>query len=242
MLACTPVYCHTGAQALSVMETNKLVVVDGIRCTSNEQRLRDCANIELNVICDHGKCAFVRCREEWLRVKNVSSATVSVQEYNAMYTVLIFWELYCNASHSPTSFTVVCFNQQHKTELLTNNGTLMQISVGGLLSHHAAAYTCCVSPIYYNGHYSAERKCTLTDSEMLSSDSFMTLATSTEINSFVISASTGMDVFVSNDLNMRVTIIGGVLGFTISILLLLLVICGGALLCLLRSRHMIPKR
>ena len=219
-------------QAWLGIETDGLdIVVDHIDCTSNELRILTCADIGLVTDCDHGGGARVRCRDERLRVRNVNSTTVSVGEYNEMYyTVILSWELYSNATHSPTLFIVACSNQQllHRTELSMINGTLMQISVGGLLSH--AAYNCCVSPMYYYayGRYIAERKCTLT--EIPRSDSF------------TMPASTGLDMFVSSDLNMRVTITGGVLGFIIAILLVLLVICGGALLYLLRSRRMIPKR
>lgn len=61
-------------------------------------------------------------------------------------------------------------------------------------------------------------------------------------NSSVTPVSIGL---VSSDLsNMRasINIIGGVLGSIIVILLLLLAMCGGALVYLLQSRSVIPKR
>ena len=57
----------------------------------------------------------------------------------------------------------------------------------------------------------------------------------------MISASIGSEKVIGSDLNMRASIIGGVLGSIIIILLLLLAMCGGALLFLLRSRSTTPK-
>ena len=200
-------------------------------CNSSEARLRDCDSFEQKNSDCGGGGAGVRCREEQLRVKNISAATISIPEYyDTMNTVLISWELYSNASHKPSSFTIVCFNQQHRNiselSISYNNGTLTQISVGVLLP--STSYNCCVSPIYYYGEYTAERKCSLTNSEILQADSFI-IPTSTELEKFV-------------DISSHSNIIGGVLGSIMIILLLLLTACGGALLYMLRSKGVFLKR
>ena len=204
-----------GAVALLGQSTGN-DVIDRVFCDSSEARLLECPHIkrgEYGYFCRFGGGASIRCREEKLRVKNVSAATVDTPHCTKHTTVLISWELYNDAPHSPSSFTVECYNQQHHTELSMINGTLMQISVGGLLS--STSYNCCVLAIYY-GNYETEGRCTST--EILQSDS----PTS--------------PVSRSND---RQNIIGGVLGFIIVILIILLSICGGTLL---RSKGVIPKR
>ena len=190
--------------------------------------------------CHSSGGASVRCSKERLRVKNVSAVTVKTHTM----TVTISWELYSGAPHKPSSIRVWCFNQHVGFILWVNNGTLAQISVGDLLS--STSFDCCVSAIYY-GYFEPEEQCTSTDS-MLPSDLFtiptpnqtlnqtFTTPTSTQMNSSMIP---GSKKVVSNNLNMRVSIIGGVMGSIIIILLLLLAICGGALLFLLR---MITKR
>ena len=129
-------------------------------------------------------------------------------------------------------------------ELSVNNGTLTQINVGDLLS--STSFACCVSAIYYYGYYEAERRCASTDSDL-----FVTPAPNQTSNqpftmnsTSLISASVGSEKVVSSDLNMKASIIGGVLGSIIAVLLLLLVICGGIMLCLLRSnfKGVITKR
>ena len=228
-----------GAHALSWgLWYNYLPVLN---CDSSEtSTLLDC---NYNNIMRSGRncwSAGVRCSEERLRVKNVSAVTVNTTH---TVTVTISWALYSGAPHKPSSIRVWCFNQHVGFILWVNNGTLAQISVGDLLS--STSFECCVSAIYYyNGYFESEGQCTSTDS-MLPSDLFTTPApnrtlnqpfttpTSTQMNFSMIP---GSEKVVGNNLNMRVSIIGGVLGSIIAVLLLLLAICGGALLFLLRSR------
>ena len=81
-------------------------------------------------------------------------------------------------------------------------------------------------------------------------DSYITSAPNQTLNQPVtIPSSTqmvtmipGSEKVIGSDLNMRANIVGGVLGSIIIILLLLLAMCGGALLFLLRSRSMNPKK
>ncbi|MCG8620436.1 MAG: hypothetical protein MJE68_00360, partial [Proteobacteria bacterium] len=187
----------------------------------------------------NGGDAGVRCRDKWLQVKNITAATIQALYNNiTRQSILLSWELYNNASYTPNSFSVECFDRQHHMELSVNNGTLTQVNIGDLLS---TAFRCCVSAIYYRGHYEAEQRCTsTTDSDMLL-DLFPTPAPNRTVNQPATTPSStqmmpASEEIVGSDLNVRSNIIGGVLGSIIIILLLLLAMCGGALLFLLRSR------
>ena len=215
--------------------------------------LLECNYFRSGQYCYYGGGAGVKCSEERLRVKNISSATIDTPY--TTNTVLISWELYSGVSRNPSSFRVRCYNQQHHMELFVNIGTLTQIKldIGDLFS--SISYACCVSAIYnkyYYGNYIAGTRCTSTD--MLPSDPFttptptempnqpFTIPTSTQIlqsNSSMAPASISSDL---NNMRANINFIGGVLGSIIVILLLVLAVCGGALLYMLRSRSVIPKR
>ena len=77
---------------------------------------------------------------------------------------------------------------------------------------------------YAYGYYNGETQCT-------------SIGT---MNVFTSAAPTEM--FISSDSIMGANIVGGVLGSIIVVLVLLLAICGGALLYLLRARSVILKR
>ena len=223
------------------------LVIGGVSCGSYEIELLNCSNGYINHRCHSGGNVGVRCREEMLRVKNVSASTV-YSNYTKQ-SVMISWELYSNPSHRQnlSSFRVECFNNQHRMELFVNNGTLLQLNIRDLFS--STSFACCVLAIYYE-NYETERRCYTISSELLLdlvtsptpnqtiNELFMT-PTSTQMNPSMIP--TLEKVVGSDSVNMRASIIGGVLGSIIIILLLLLAICGGVLLFLLRSRNVIPK-
>jgi hypothetical protein len=213
-----------GALALwevPVIDSNfmsRFTFIDNLKvsCHSYETTLLNCPHNRRRDSCRFGGDAGVKCREEELRVKNVSIANIDMP-CCIKRTVRISWELHdSTSSHKPSSFTVTCFNQQHHTELSMINGTNMQILLGDLLP--SVSYTCCVSATYY-GNYETEERCTMISTEMLQSD--------------LLASPTKYD---------RADIIGGVLGFIVVILALLLAICGGALVYVLRSRGMTPQR
>ena len=188
-------------------------------------------------------------------MQNVSTVTVNTTNYTQ--SVMVSWELYSGVPHEPSSFRVRCYNQQRAIEfsLLVYNETFTRVSVGGALS--SVSFVCCVSVwyyyrgYYYRGYYyEAEEKCASTDSNMLLPDSYITSAPNQTSNQPVTTLSStqmmltsiGSEKVIGSDLNMRASIVGGVLGSIIIILLLLLAMCGGALLFLLRSRSMTPKK
>ena len=230
---------------------HRSIVIDEVRCDSTETKLLDCSHKKRGFRCRYGGDASVRCTDKLLQVKNITAATVPVQESCSNVTrqsILLSWELHSNASYTPSSFLVQCINQQHHyMELSVNNGTLTWVNIGDIFS--STIFDCCVSAIYYRGHYATERQCTITDSDMFLLDLSTTQVPNQTLNQPVttpsstqmISASIGSEKVISSDLNMRASIISGVLGSIIIILLLLLAICGGALLFLLQSRSMTPK-
>ena len=178
-------------------------------------------------------------------MQNVSTATVN----SSNHTVMVSWELYSGVRHKPSSLRIECHNQRAiEFSLLVYNETLTHVSVGGI--HSSVSFSCCVSVVYYDGYYEAKRKCTSTDPGMLLPDVYITPDTNQTSNQPVTTpsstqmmpASIGSEKVVGSDLNMRASIVGGVLGSIIIILLLSLAMCGGALLFLLRSRSMTKKQ
>ena len=139
-----------------------------------------------------------------------------------------------NLSHTsitPSSFRIECYHQQcEKFSLSMFNGTVTQISLGGLVFS-----TCCVLARYY---YDTERRCSASMDEVpmetfTSNRNLFTTPTS------IITGSS--EEIAGSDINMQTNIVGGVLGSVTIILLLLLALCGGALLFLLQSRNRTPK-
>ena len=116
-----------------------------------------------------------------------------------------------------------------------NKGTF-KINVGGLLPF--ASYNCCVSAIYYgyNDYYTAESRC---NAALIEAMALSTNAAPTEMPT-----SDSLQLSSASNMTAKVVTVGGVLGFIIVILVLLLAICGGALLYILRSRTsgVVPKR
>ena len=203
--------------------SNLNFVIRIVNCSSAEARLRNCAYLNQSH-CNSGNDAGVICRA----FKNVNT-TINVSS-DTMRSVLVTWEYHRHngTSRQLTSFKVECSSELHGhyTRFSVSNSTF-RINVGGLFPF--ASYNCCISAIYYGhylgpylipnyGYYTAESRCTLLEA--------MTNAVSTEM----------VKPLSSVDSNMRANIISGVLGFIITILVLLLAICGGALLYLLRSR------
>ena len=240
------------------MVDSNFIFIDEVSCSSSETALLNCFHIVRGrdgYFCSIAGDAGVRCREEELRVKSVSASESATQSYSnyTKQSVMISWELYSTSSHRPSSFRVECFDliHQHHMELSLNNGTLLQINMGDLLS--STSFACCVSAIFYE-KYETERRCYATSSELLP-DLVTSLTPNQTLNQVfmtytlthsTIPSSIGSDsekVCQCSDLNVRTTpsvIIGGVLGPIILVLLILLVIlCGRALL---QSRDVTAKR
>ena len=221
-------------------------IIRAVNCNSAEARLSDCIYLNSSH-CDLHRGAAVRCRA--FKYVNV---TIN-RPQDTVYSVLITWEYHRHNNTSRrrqlTNFEVECFSEQHYMSYLSANNNTFRARIGGLIPF--TSYNCCVSSIYYaHGYsgvsyvmedYTAEKRCILVtaiDSLTIVTVDAVTTVTPPEI---VIPLQQSGDSNMKNN-DMRVNIIGGALGFVIMILLLLLAICGGALLYLLRSKSVIPKR
>ena len=208
-------------------------VIRDVNCTSAEARLSDCVYLN-NSHCALRKGAGVRCRA----FKYVNVTINGPQD--TVYSVLITWEHHWHNNTSRqlqlTNFEVECFNEQHYISYISVNNNTFRASIGGLLPF--ISYNCCISSIYgrytYGPTADRERRCT----PVTGMNSTVNVLP-TEIT-MPLQQSHGASNMNNN--YMRENIIGGALGFVIVILLLLLAICGGALLYLLRSKSVIPKR
>ena len=87
----------------------KFVFIDDVLCESDEAQLLKCSHVERGdpgFRCRYGGNAGVKCREEELRVKNVSVDTTT-------HAILISWDLYSGELQpEPSSLRVWYFNQQ----------------------------------------------------------------------------------------------------------------------------------
>ena len=229
--------CYTEALDLQYSYGMNFVIRD-VNCTSAEARLSDCV-YSSSSHCDLRKWAGVRCRA----FKYVNVTINGPQD--TVHSVLITWEYHRhnNTARQLTNFKVECFSKQHNISYLSANNNTFRASIGGLIPF--TSYNCCVSSIYSNyGYlgrsYTAERRCTSVAAmnSLTTVNAVTTAALPTEI--IMPPQQSGDSNMKNND--MRVNIIGGALGFVIVILLLLLAICGGALIYLLRSKSVIPKR
>ena len=200
-------------------------MLDNVRCNLNKATLLDC-NVNLinhnqQNMCRHGGGAGVRCRVSQLNAISVAFVNTPCC---IMRTAVISWELKNITIYRLNSFEVHCFNDklQHSMEFSVDNETFTT-TLGGLLPS-ATYYICCVSAVY--GSFVADEICDLANET--SESNLLTSSTPSPIEN--------SGEFVG-DLDNRTSIIGGVLGFIIAALLILLAICGGALLYLLASKR-----
>ena len=135
------------------------VFIDNVFCRSDEAELLKCFHVERGdpgFRCSYGGNAGVKCREEELRVKNVSIDTTT-------HAISISWDLYSSElQHEPSSLRVWCFNRQRvEFSLWLNNETLTEMTLGNIFI--STPFACCILTIYY-GYYETERRCNSTDS------------------------------------------------------------------------------
>ena len=201
-------------------------MIENVNCTCDEPRLRDCPysnyTVSHSVKCQSDRIAGVRCKI----IENINFATVN-------NSVLVNWEYNNNIiSHQRSSFDVRC-NGQQRYNVSVSNGT-SRVIVGDLLPN--TSYDCCVSAKYTRptgAIGTTDIRCASIRSEDLPPPT-----TISDTNSMTAT----LTVANISDSNMTATIVvGAVLSCIIIILLVLLSVCGGALL---RSRTSpeAPKR
>ena len=172
--------------------------LDNVRCNlTRDMSLLECLHRAVPVTyCTRARDAGVLCRDDQGEVK-----TINVTIINPVHTVMISWVLgYSIRAGVPTTFKIECYNEKHSIAISVSNQT-STINLEGLLP--STSYSCCVSVVYEL--YTARRICT--DIE----------TTSTKITEETTSGSIE-EIALTN-------IIGGVLGFIIAVLLVILLIC-----------------
>ena len=204
-------------------------------CNGNEVTLLDCEhNGLLTHNCHHYEDAGVRCtgglvydlNSSLQSVKNVSvnlTNIVSIQGIN-LYTVLITWKLQNILSYQlqPSMYQIECLSNQHRIAMSVNN-TTFSVQLVGLLP--STSYNCCVSATYKA--YMPKGICV------------ETVSSKTSVTQLDLCETVGRASSSAADT------IGGVLGFIIAILLVLLAVLGVALVYLLRPRifrSVLPKQ
>ena len=203
------------------------ILLDNVNCNGREPTLFECGHVvEHN--CYHGEDAGVRCTgdvDSPLLSESVTNVSVNITSIISthgtnLYTVLITWKLQNTSwyQHPPNSLQIGCFSHPHRIERSVNY-TTFSIHLVGLLP--STLYNCCVSAVYES--YTAKGVCIETatippnETTMIQPDS--------PCNTL------GMASSSSNT-------IGGVLGFIIAVLLILLAISGAALVYLLRPKFL----
>ena len=146
--------------------------------------------------------------------------------------------------YHPNSFLVQCFIRQHRIEVSIDNNNTFVAQLGGLFSS-AIYYVCCVSAVY--GSYVADGMCAILPfqpTNMTLESSLLAITTPSEtLQDFASDPAISLITQTStSDSNERISIVGGVLGFILIVLVILLAFCGGALLFLLQSRSLILKK
>ena len=175
--------------------------------------------------CTSGVGAGVTCPFYDLQ-KNVH-VTFMNSSHCPLHDAWISWELNSTVIYQPSSFNITCHSINHELphniNFVVNNETFT-IQLRCLLTH----YICCVRAVYGPDNNVIDESCIPLQ--------LPNKTTNTESDDFVSThdASRGLDNTAG--------IVGGALAFIIVVLLIVLAICGGALLFLLRSRSLILRR
>ena len=204
-----------GAQALDKAHfgqgSGQAIVLDNVRCDSSEMALLQCSH---NGLFRHN-CNHREDAGVECSEEKERLLHISVNVIS-VHTVSINWELQNITLRQPNSYKAECFSEAHHIEMSVNN-TTFNIQLMGLLP--SISYNCCVSAVYgsYCNIYTPKGACIET----------------TTMNQ--IQPKSNSQASSSAD------IVGGVLGFIIALLLILLAISGAALVYLLRTKSVIPK-
>ena len=192
-------YNYTDSRHFS--EQGNTTVLRNIRCSPFDEHaeslLCDCI-VDTNTYdqCNGGYIAYVVCRDD-SRVKNVSAELITTVNASNVHMVSVTWVQNVSAAE-PTSFEVKCRNDFNTITVIVNNKTNSTEQIGPVLP--VSLYHCCVSGVYRDVYVARERCIQIETPELVMA-----------INN---------DVLTSNSIN----VVGGVLGFIIVLLLVLLII------------------
>ena len=200
--------------------------MDNVTCNSREAKLLKCQHVNLT---DPQQQAMHRCvTDGGAGVKcPIPLETVSVKYLSTFHCPLqyinISWQLHSKVIFQPSLFNLMCSNDKlsHRVEVWVDNKTFT-VQLGRLIPS-ATNYTCCVRAAISGPQLSS----TLIDE--ICTQVTVVSSTPTEPS----------DIKYTSDNNYRTSIVGGILGFIIAILLILL---AGTLLFFLQSRTSILKR
>ena len=166
--------------------------------------------------CDHSEDVSVRCilREDQ-RVKNITLSVEIISVPSTVHTALISWVLYNTTTDEPTSFDVKCSNEKHSILMSVSGLNVTTQLLMGLLP--VTSYNCCVSTVY----------------ELYRADGICNEIKTPEL--FISTRSTTMNQISSraSDHDSETNVVGGVFGFIVVILFVLLIISGVGLAFLL---------
>ena len=200
------------------------MVLDDVTCAGTETTLLSCFDSGHNLVpavgdCNHNNDISVRCvlkEEQQIKNINISVNIIDVNAPSTVHTALISWVLYNTTMDEPTTFDVKCSNEQHSITMSVS-GQNFTTHLMGLLPF--TSYNCCVSAVYER--YIADSVCDGIEIPHLD-------YTATQ--------------FLRADHNSETEVVGGVLGFIVVILLVLLIISGVALVYLLLKRNALSIR
>jgi hypothetical protein len=234
------------------------IALDNVHCDGSEAILLEC-NHDYEIFmhnCRHSEDAGVKCN------RDEDNKPINASIIKTLYTALITW-IPQNTTHYPlSSYLIECFSREHHIRMLVND-TTFNLELAGLLSF--MTYNCCVSTVYANYYrsysYTARRDCTeittilpptvkpseIPKTVMQSSESpwptvnpegISTIKPS-ENPTIQLNTSTGCETRSQGNVSSSgsADTIGGVLGFIIAILLILLALSGAALVYLLRLKY-----
>jgi hypothetical protein len=204
--------------------------------------------------CNHGEDAGVICTgNSSLFSNNVMNISINITMISThginLYTVLITWKWKNNSmiQNQLNSFQIECLSNQHRIEMSVNS-TTFSIELLGLLS--STSYNCCVSAVY--GSQIARAVCTeittIQPPTQTSETPLMHPSGGTTVKpegGSTIKPSTCQIQECSSKASSSADKIGGVLGFIIAVLLILLAVSVAALVYLLRPkflRNSVPKQ
>ena len=190
------------------------IVLDNVKCDSREEALLECGHRGFFVAnCGHGKDAGVRCHSDQ-KLQSINTKLLNVSTTNGASAVLISWKLQNISLDKPLLYYVKCLNEWHNIVLSVSNETYTT-QLEGLLP--ATQYSCCVLAAYES--YTAKGICNEIETP--------------ELNSFASSTTNEIQESVLKDLD---NVVVGILGFIITVLLIMLAISGIAMVFLLRSK------
>ena len=193
------------------------ILLDNVECDAREANLLECDHNGLFVHnCGHYEDAGVKCNKDEEIMTNISINIIRLSTSRvSAYAALITWTPQNTTQYQPSSYRVECINDQHQMKMLVNNETF-SLELLGLLPF--TSYNCCVSAVHRS--YTIRRVCTETTTIDIPLSEIPTMSRE---NLKIDSRSTA-------------DTIGGVLGFIIIILLILLAVSVAALVYLLHPR------